>query len=214
MEQGGAADREAPDREPSGPGVVRPVRQGRWLAFAAGAPSVLLGVAILGWPEHPLRPIAVLAGIALIVAAAASAGDAVLFHRRGAARRLVLTGAAVEAVAGVLVATRADLPVERVVLVAGAALVVAGTADALISTRLVGRDEDRLRWGRRGAFAIVGGLLLLAMTGRSVVMLASYLGTYFTLWGALLVAEGVMLGRSLRVTDPSAPASRSGTRNP
>jgi uncharacterized membrane protein HdeD (DUF308 family) len=158
------------------------------LPVVLGAVDVVLGVAVLAWPEATVVVLAVLLGIHLLVSGAVRLGRAVLTRDGGAgARVLTATVGALYLFVGVLCFQNVMQTAAVLVLLVGLTWVVAGVLElaAALTSGPPGRWTARSWWDLViGAVALLAGATLLAFPEASV----RTLGLLFGLW---LVGLGV-----------------------
>jgi uncharacterized membrane protein HdeD (DUF308 family) len=171
-------------------GMARPTSL--WMAAAVlGAVSIVLGIIVLAWPSASLGAIAVLLAIqAFVFGAFALACAAVA----GGSERMRLVAALFGVFAfiiGILMLRNGMLSLPTLALLVGLFWFVAGALTALAA--LVGGDgRHRMLALVAGCLGVVVGIVVLAMTGISLAVLAAITGIWLIVFGALTAAAAFM----------------------
>lgn len=164
------------------------------IPLVLGVLHVLLGVAVLVWPEATIAVVAFLLGLELaiggvlrLVLALGSGGEA-----RAVRAIIGLIGV----LAGVLVVSEPLRSVELVVLVLGAFWIVWGLAELFIGlTPAAARQRTPLLV--EGGLVLLGGILLVAWPGPTLRVVTVLVGIVFLLAGAVATWAGLQLKRVL-----------------
>lgn len=179
-----------PTEPASGAGTIAEDRKAArllwWLALAAAALSIILGIMVVAWPEATLLVAAVIFGVWLIIHG--------IVHIVRAVTRTADDGAvrALEGIIGVLFVVGGVICLRNVIVsllaiatIIGITWLIAGIV-GLVSAFMSRRSgESRLLIGVLGAFTVLGGLAVLLWPDITLLTLVYLTGFWLILMGAL-----------------------------
>jgi len=163
-----------------------------WLALALGLVDVVIGLAVLAWPDETVVVLAVLFGLRFLVGGLLRLARSVLARDHAAAGARVATAAVggLFVFVGLLCLQDVMQTVAVLVLLVGFSLLVGGVLD-LVAVLVRGPADG---FGRRtvwdalaGVASTVAGVLVLAFPETSVAALAFLLGGSFLVFGVMSV---------------------------
>lgn len=179
-------DREATTSEASTP--LRIPRRVVWqVPLVLGVLHLVLGVALLVWPESTVLVVAVLVGLELVIGGLFRLLLALASHDEARAVRAVLGLLGV--LAGVLVVSQPLRSVELAVLVLGVFWVVWGLAEVFIGLT-PSAEGQRAPLLAEGGLVLAGGVLLTAWPAPTLRVVTVLVGILFVLAGALATWAG------------------------
>ncbi len=181
-----------------GPADLQVLKGSRSVAIAAGVFSLLAGLAVLVWPDHALRAIAIIAGVCFVVSGIARAVDALVTHRAGSYWVLMLAHGIFDLVLGLVVIGYPEETVKIVAFIIGLNLVITGIVQLVLSRQVPKDLEGHSHYLWRGIVWIIAGVVVMVLPGESATALAIIVGLMFVITGALLLFLGVQLGRAER----------------
>jgi len=181
-----------------GPTDLQLLKGSRSVAIGAGVVSVLAGLAVLVWPEHVLKAIAIIAGICFVLSGVALVIDALVTHRAGSYWGLMLAHGAFNVVLGLVVIGYPNETVKIVAFLIGLNLVITGIVQLVLSRQVPKDVEGHSHYLWRGVLWILAGLVVMFLPGESATVLAMIVGFFFVLSGALLLYLGLQLGKAER----------------
>lgn len=170
-----------------------------WVALLLGLVTIAVGVLALAYPKETLGTIAIIFGVYLLIAAAISL--VLAFGDSERSRGALLLGAAVAAIAGLLVIRHPGGTVQLVALAFGIYLVVMGILRLFAAAYAVGGRGWLILWGLIDAAA---GILIVAWPQFGVATLAVVLGIVLLVRGVVVC----MLAFALRSAAHELSAER------
>jgi len=176
--------------------------------IVAGAVSVLVGVAVLVWPDVSVVVLAWLFGIQLIVAGILQL-VAAFWRDDGVAARVLLGLSGAFSILVGLLCLRGPLQTAVLLgLLVGATWVVTGII-GIVHAIGVGHDHGR-GWGvASGILSTIGGAIVLLYPGASIVVLTWLVGIVLLVTGLVVLVPGFTARRSGR-RDVATSAARPG----
>jgi len=200
----------SPDPVPADPetGSPAPAAHSTTPTIVAGAVSVLVGVAVLVWPDVSVVVLAWLFGIQLIVAGILQL-VAAFWRDDGVAARVLLGLAGAFSILVGLLCLRGPLQTAVLLgLLVGATWVVTGLI-GIVHAIGVGHDHGR-GWGiASGILSTIGGAIVLLYPGASIVVLTWLVGIVLLVTGLVVLVQGFTARRSGR-RDVATSAARPG----
>ena len=174
---------------------------GRWslsigLLIAFGIVTVLLGIAVLVWPDATLRVVLVLLAIHLFVSGVVNIVQAVRTDElSGGSRTLVAIGGALSLLVGFLVLRRPLQTLVIATVLIGAVWLVHGVLS--IVAAFSGVTEQQV-WGvLMGVLSVLAGAFVLAQPGISLATMVWVLGIWMIVYGAMAIGSAVVLRRAV-----------------
>jgi uncharacterized membrane protein HdeD (DUF308 family) len=200
----------SPDPVPADPetGSPTPAAHSTTPTIVAGAVSVLVGVAVLVWPDVSVVVLAWLFGIQLIVAGILQL-VAAFWRDDGVAARVLLGLAGAFSILVGLLCLRGPLQTAVLLgLLVGATWVVTGIIGIV---HAIGAGHDHSRgWGiASGILSTIGGAIVLLYPGASIVVLTWLVGIVLLVTGLVVLVQGFTARRSGR-RDVATSAARPG----
>jgi uncharacterized membrane protein HdeD (DUF308 family) len=200
----------SPDPVPADPetGSPAPAAHSTTPTIVAGAVSVLVGVAVLVWPDVSVVVLAWLFGIQLIVAGILQL-VAAFWRDDGVAARVLLGLAGAFSILVGLLCLRGPLQTAVLLgLLVGATWVVTGII-GIVHAIGVGHDHGR-GWGiASGILSTIGGAIVLLYPGASILVLTWLVGIVLLVTGLVVLVQGLTARRSGR-RDVATSAARPG----
>ncbi|MEV4000659.1 DUF308 domain-containing protein [Actinomadura sp. NPDC049753] len=162
---------------------------GAWgVGVAAGILSVLLGLAIVTWPDATIGVVAFLFGLKLVVHGGYRIVQAIAADEAGGGARVLFTLlGALSLTCGVLVMRDPLQTVQIIALLFGLFWLVSGVVGLVVTlteTSVPGRGGAALLAG----LCVVAGLLLLLWPGITLTALTWLIGLWLITWGLLTAA--------------------------
>ncbi|WP_285706997.1 DUF308 domain-containing protein [Microtetraspora sp. NBRC 16547] len=163
--------------------------------MTAGILSVLLGLAIVVWPNITIGAIAVIFGLKLIIQGVYRTAQAIVALEASGGTRVLFTLLGVLSFCvGVLALRHPFHTVELLALLFGLFWLISGIIGVVIAL------TDRTMQGRGWAASLAGlsalvGIALLLWPGITLVALAWSFGLWLIIWGSLTVALTLWLRR-------------------
>ncbi|HWF82651.1 MAG TPA: HdeD family acid-resistance protein [Streptosporangiaceae bacterium] len=176
-----------------GPGLA----SAAWPAFiAAGIASIAVGVILLAWPKQTLTVVAVLIGIALIVAGVLGLMDGFTSHEASGGKRLVSVVIGLLAtVLGLYCIRHYHFTITALAIIVGLFWVIHGVADIAVSL-FIGRFPGRGFTMLTGGLSLCAGIIVLFWPAISITVLVVVIGIWLILYGALAAVLGLRLRTS------------------
>lgn len=176
-----------------GPGLA----SAAWPAFiAAGIASIAVGVILLAWPKQTLTVVAVLIGIALIVAGVLGLMDGFTSHEASGGKRLVSVVIGLLAtVLGLYCIRHYHFTITALAIIVGLFWVIHGVADIAVSL-FIGRFPGRGFTMLTGALSLCAGIIVLFWPTISITVLVVVIGIWLIVYGALAAVLGLRLRTS------------------
>jgi len=176
-----------------GPGLA----SAAWPAFiAAGIASIAVGVILLAWPNETLTVVAVLIGIALIVAGVLGLMDGFTSHEASGGKRLVSVVIGLLAtVLGLYCIRHYHFTITALAIIVGLFWVIHGVADIAVSL-FIGQFPGRGFTMLTGALSLCAGIIVLFWPAISITVLVVVIGIWLILYGALAAVLGLRLRTS------------------
>jgi uncharacterized membrane protein HdeD (DUF308 family) len=200
----------SPDPVPADPetGSPTPAAHSTTPTIVAGAVSVLVGVAVLVWPDVSVVVLAWLFGIQLIIAGILQL-VAAFWRDDGVAARVLLGLAGAFSILVGLLCLRGPLQTAVLLgLLVGATWVVTGII-GIVHAIGAGHDHGR-GWGiASGILSTIGGAIVLLYPGASIVVLTWLVGIVLLVTGLVVLVQGFTARRSGR-RDVATSAARPG----
>ncbi|MDF5751812.1 DUF308 domain-containing protein [Spongiactinospora sp. TRM90649] len=194
---------------PDGRGFMPHLADRAWSVVVASAiVSVLLGAAVLVWPEVTIGVLAVLLGVELVVHGVFRVVQAIMVGDRAAVSRVMFALLGVISLAlGVLALRNPPQTVLALALLAGLFWLAGGVIEFVT----VLGDRSGPRWGWRlvgPVLSVLAGVVLLVYPGLSLLALVWLLGFWLVVWGLVTVAVTFWVRHAERghAAPPPAPA--------
>jgi uncharacterized membrane protein HdeD (DUF308 family) len=178
-------------------GLGSDVAAAAWPAFmAAGIGSVIVGVILLAWPKETLTIVAVLIGIALIVAGMLRLVDGFSAHELSGGRRVAsIVIGLLAIVLGLYCIRHYHVTIAALAIIVGLFWVIHGIADigiGLFSGGLPGHALTVLA----GVLSLFAGLIVLFWPTISLTVLVVVIGIWLIVYGVLAAILALGLRRS------------------
>jgi uncharacterized membrane protein HdeD (DUF308 family) len=172
--------------------------------MAAGIASVVVGVILLAWPKQTLTIVAVLIGIALIVAGVLGLMDGFTSHEASGGKRVasVVVGL-IAIVLGLYCIRHYHFTITALAIVVGLFWVIHGIADVAVGL-LAGPFSGRGLTVLTGVLSVCAGLIVLFWPTISITVLVLVIGIWLIVYGLLAAILGVRLRRESG-TPPGPP---------
>jgi uncharacterized membrane protein HdeD (DUF308 family) len=173
-----------------GPGLAAAA----WPAFmAAGIASVVVGAILLAWPKETITIVAVLIGIALIVAGVLRLMDGFTSHEASGGKRVasVVVGL-IAIILGLFCIRHYHFTIAALAIIAGLFWVIHGIADVaagLFAGQFPGRGFTLLT----GVLSLCAGLIVLFWPTISITVLVAVVGIWLIVYGILAAVMGFRL---------------------
>lgn len=168
-----------------------------WPAFmAAGIASVVVGAILLAWPMETLTVVAVLIGIALVVAGVMRLMDGFTSHEASGGKRLVSVVIGLLAtVLGLYCIRHYHFTITALAIIVGLFWMIHGVADIAVGL-FVGRFPGRGFTLFTGVLSLCAGVIVLFWPTISITVLVLVIGIWLIIYGILAVVLGVRLRTS------------------
>src|SRR5215469_10420419 len=176
-----------------GPGLV----SAAWPAFmAAGIACVVIGAILLAWPKETLAVVAILIGIALVVAGVMRLMDGFTSHEASGGKRLVSVVIGLLAtVLGLYCIRHYHFTITALAIIVGLFWVIHGVADIAVGL-FVGRFPGRGFTLVVGVLSLCAGIIVLFWPTISITVLVAVIGIWLIIYGLLAVVLGIRLRTS------------------
>jgi len=176
-----------------GPGLAAAA----WPAFmAAGVASIVVGAILLAWPKETLRIVAVLIGIALIVAGFMRLMDGFTSHEASGGKRVISVVIGLLAVIlGLYCIRDYHFTITALAIIVGLFWVIHGVADIAVGL-FVGRFPGRGFTLLTGVLSLCAGIIVLFWPTISIAVLVAVMGIWLIIYGILAAALGFKLRTS------------------
>jgi len=176
-----------------GPGLA----SAAWPAFmAAGIASVAVGAILLAWPKETLTVVAVLIGIALVIAGVMRLMDGFTSHEASGGKRLVSVVIGLLAVIlGLYCIRHYHFTITALAIIVGLFWVIHGVADIAVGL-FVGRFPGRGFTLIVGVLSLCAGIIVLFWPTISITVLVAVIGIWLIIYGLLAVVLGIRLRTS------------------
>ena len=173
-----------------GPGLA----SAAWPAFlAAGIASVVVGAILLAWPKETLTVVAVLIGIALVVAGVMRLMDGFTSHEASGGRRLVSVVIGLLAtILGLYCIRHYHFTITALAIIVGLFWVIHGVADVAAGL-FIGRFPGRGYITATGVLSVCAGVIVLFWPAISITVLVAVIGIWLIIYGLLAVILGFRL---------------------
>ncbi|HUC57138.1 MAG TPA: HdeD family acid-resistance protein [Streptosporangiaceae bacterium] len=191
----------------AGAGDLSRLASAAWPAFlAAGIGSVIVGVILLAWPKETLTIVAILIGVALIVAGFLRLIDGFTSHEASGGKRVasVVVGL-IAIILGLWCIRHYHFTIAALAIIVGLFWVIHGISDiaaGLFAGRFPGRGITVLS----GFLSLAAGLIVLFWPTISLTVLVAVIGIWLIVYGLL---AGYLAFR-LRRSGPGAIGSGPG----
>jgi uncharacterized membrane protein HdeD (DUF308 family) len=168
-----------------------------WPAFlAAGIGSVVVGVILLAWPKETLTIVAVLIGVALIVAGILRLTDGFTAHESTGGKRVASVVIGLIAILlGLLCIRHYHLTIAALAIIVGLFWVIHGISDigvGLFAGRFPGRGITVLS----GVLSLAAGLIVLFWPTISITVFVAVIGAWLIVYGVLAAYLAFRLRRT------------------
>lgn len=175
------------------PGLV----SAAWPAFiSAGIASAVIGAILLAWPKGTLTVVAILIGIALVVAGVMRLMDGFTSHEASGGKRLISVVIGLLAtVLGLYCIRHYHFTITALAIIVGLFWVIHGIADIAVGT-LVGRFQGRGYTIVTGVLSLCAGIVVLFWPAISITVLVLVIGIWLIVYGILAAILGFSLRRS------------------
>jgi uncharacterized membrane protein HdeD (DUF308 family) len=176
-----------------GPGLA----SAAWPAFmSAGIASIVVGVILLVWPKETLTVVAVLIGIALIVAGVMRLMDGFTSHEASGGKRVVsVVIGLLAAVLGLYCIRHYHFTITALAIIVGLFWVIHGIADIAVGL-FVGKFPGRGFTVVTGVLSLFAGVIVLFWPAISITVLVVVIGIWLIIYGILAAILGVKLRTS------------------
>ncbi|HET9894155.1 MAG TPA: HdeD family acid-resistance protein [Streptosporangiaceae bacterium] len=168
-----------------------------WPAFmAAGIASVIVGAILLAWPGETLTVVAVLIGVALIVAGLLRLTDGFTAHEVSGGRRVasVVIGL-IAIILGLFCLRHYHFTITALAIIVGLFWVIHGIADLAIGL-FAGRFPGRGLTVLTGILSLAAGLIVLFWPTISLTVLVAVIGAWLIVYGVLAAVLALRLRRT------------------
>lgn len=157
-----------------------------WPAFmAAGIASVVVGAIMLAWPKETLTVVAVLIGIALVVAGVMRLMDGFTSHEASGGKRVVSVVIGLLAtVLGLYCIRHYHFTITALAIIVGLFWVIHGVADIAVGL-FAGRFPGRGLTTVTGVLSLCVGVIVLFWPTISITVLVVVLGIWLIIYGLL-----------------------------
>lgn len=168
-----------------------------WPAFtAAGIGCIVVGIIMLAWPNETLTIVAVLIGIALIVAGALRLMDGFTSHEASGGKRVasVVIGL-IAIILGLYSIRHFHITITALAIIVGLFWVIHGIADisvGLLAGKFTGRGFTILT----GVLSLAAGLIVLFWPTISITVFVAVIGIWLIIYGLLATVLGLRLRRT------------------
>lgn len=168
-----------------------------WPAFmAAGIVSVVVGAILLAWPKETLTVVAVLIGIALVVAGVMRLMDGFTSHEASGGKRVVSVVIGLLAtVLGLYSIRHYHFTITALAIIVGLFWVIHGVADIAVGL-FVGRFPGRGLTTVTGVLSLCVGVIVLFWPTISITVLVAVIGIWLIIYGLLAAVLGFRLRSS------------------
>jgi uncharacterized membrane protein HdeD (DUF308 family) len=200
------ADLAAPDRidaPRSTGGLDTAEKLAWWLALAAAAAGVVVGILMMAWPEKTLKVLAVLFGVWLLVHGAVRIVEAITGSDEGGGRRAVLgVVGVVFVIAGVIALRNLLVSLSVLATIIGLMWLIGGIVELV--TAFVGPGGGIRIWRAvLGAFSVIAAVVVLVWPDLTLLTLVYLTAAWLIVMGLIQVVMVIAARRAL-----SAPAGR------
>lgn len=182
---------------PLGGRAGREVAAAAWPAFlAAGIGCVVVGAILLAWPKETLTIVAILIGIALIVAGILRLMDGFTAHESSGGRRVasVVVGL-IAIILGLYCIRHYHFTIAALAIIVGLFWVIHGIADLAIGV-FAGSFPGRGLTMLTGVLSLAAGLIVLFWPTISLTVLVAVIGIWLIIYGVLAAVLAFRLRRS------------------
>jgi uncharacterized membrane protein HdeD (DUF308 family) len=168
-----------------------------WPAFmAAGFGCVVVGIILLAWPKETITIVAVLIGIALIVAGALRLMDGFTSHEASGGKRVasVVIGL-IAIILGLYSIRHYHVTITALAIIVGLFWVIHGIADiavGLFAGKFAGRGFTMLT----GVLSLCAGLIVLFWPTISITVFVAVIGIWLIIYGLLAAVMALRLRRT------------------
>lgn len=168
-----------------------------WPAFmAAGFGCVVVGIILLAWPKETITIVAVLIGIALIVAGALRLMDGFTSHEASGGKRVasVVIGL-IAIILGLYSIRHYHVTITALAIIVGLFWVIHGIADiavGLFAGKFAGRGFTMLT----GVLSLCAGLIVLFWPTISITVFVAVIGIWLIIYGLIAAVMGLRLRRT------------------
>jgi uncharacterized membrane protein HdeD (DUF308 family) len=168
-----------------------------WPAFvAAGIGCIVVGAILLAWPKETLTIVAVLIGIALIVAGALRLMDGFTSHEASGGKRVasVVIGL-IAIILGLYSIRHYHFTITALAIIVGLFWVIHGIADiavGLFAGKFAGRGFTMLT----GVLSLAAGLIVLFWPTISITVFVAVIGIWLIIYGLIAAVMGLRLRRT------------------
>ena len=164
--------------------------------MAAGIACVVIGAILLAWPKETLRVVAVLIGIALVVAGVMRLMDGFTSHEASGGKRVVSVVIGLLAtVLGLYCIRDYHFTITALAIIVGLFWVIHGVADIAVGL-LVGPFPGRGFTVIVGVLSLCAGIIVLFWPTISIAVLVAVIGIWLIIYGILAVVLGIRLRTS------------------
>lgn len=184
-----------PELDPIDLGVLK---GSRTVAIASGVISLALGVAVMVWPDHAIKAVAVIAGIFFLISGIATTLDALFTHRQGSYWGLLLFRGILDIVVGLVAIFYPEITVAIVAILVGANLFIGGIVQLALARQVPKDVEQHSHYLWRGIFWMIAGVVVALFAGAAATLFAFVVGAMITLSGIMLLFIGFQLGKAER----------------
>ena|ERR1700691_6305675 len=167
-----------------------------WPAFlAAGIGSVVIGAILLAWPKETLAIVAILIGIALIVAGVLRLMDGFTAHEATGGKRVasVVIGL-IAIILGLFCIRHYHFTITALAIIVGLFWVIHGISD-IAAGAFAGRFPGRGITVLSGLLSLAAGLIVLFWPTISLTVLVSVIGIWLIVYGILAAILAFQLRR-------------------
>lgn len=185
-----------------GPGIdpidLGVLKGSRTVAIVSGVVSLALGIAVMVWPDHAIKAVAVIAGIFFLISGVATTLDALFTHRQGSYWGLLLFRGLLDIVVGLVAIFYPEITVAIVAILVGANLFVGGIVQLVLARQVPKGLEEHSHYLWRGVLWMVAGVVVALFAGAAATLFAFVVGAMITLSGIMLLFIGLQLGKAER----------------
>jgi uncharacterized membrane protein HdeD (DUF308 family) len=175
--------------------TARPEDTGsRLVRVLIGLATLGLGVAVLVWPDRTVRLVALLIGIALILAGAERIVGALFAHDEEAGSRLaMLVLGGLTLVVGVFFVRNLTRSLELIVVLTGLVYILGGLFELFAAVAIA--RANRGFAAALGAVTLIVGIVLVAWPNPTLTFFAVVIGLYFVVRGSAEIVRALLRPR-------------------
>ena len=179
--------------------------------MAAGIASVVVGVIMLIWPKETLTVVAVLIGIALVVAGVLRLMDGFTSHEASGGKRVVsVVIGLLGVILGLYCIRHYHFTITALAIITGLFWFIHGVADISVGLFL-GRFPGRGFTLVTGVLSLCAGIIVLFWPTISIIVLVAVTGAWLIIYGLLAAALGFRLRSTGLAAEVKSAFGRTGS---